>query len=107
MAYFDGFNGEVGVSEQFCAPEALDYEILVAVYSYENYEGSAYVLAKKDGNLFEVEGGHCSCYGLEGQWKPTEVSVEYLKNRLVHGVYVSGCENPEALNEAIRAVCNG
>ena len=78
MKFFDGFVCEVDVSGDFAAPEALDYEIIVAVYSYEDYDGSAYVLARKDGKLFEVEGGHCSCYGLEGQWKPSEVSIKYL-----------------------------
>jgi hypothetical protein len=36
------------------------------------------VIYEKDGQLYEVHGGHCSCYGLEGQWSPEETSKEYL-----------------------------
>lgn len=57
--------------------------IIVASYTYENYEGDAYVLFERDGKLFEVHGGHCSCYGLEGQWEPEEVTVADLRANLV------------------------
>ena len=43
-------------------------EVLLASYSYEDYSGLAFVLFRKDGELFEVNGSHCSCYGLEDQW---------------------------------------
>lgn len=108
MAYFDGFSGEVDVSNQFNAPEVLDYEILVAAYGSGDYCGAAYVLAAKDGKLFEVEGGHCSCYGLEGQWEPGEISVAYLLQRLSQGSVLGGYvleRGHDALLEAIRAVC--
>lgn len=63
--------------------EQLDgAEVLFAWYEYANYEGDAYVLYRKDGKLYEVHGGHCSCYGLEGQWIPDEVPLEALKERL-------------------------
>ncbi len=65
-----------------------DFEIVVAAYNYGDYCGGAYVLATKDGNLFEVEGSHCSCYGLEDQWKPTEVNAAYLKNRIDNGTFI-------------------
>lgn len=57
-------------------------EIILASYTYEDYSGDAFVLFRKDGQLFEVNGGHCSCYGLEGQWEPEETSVEALRHRL-------------------------
>lgn len=46
------------------------YKILYADYTYEGYEGDAYILGynKQEGKFFEVHGSHCSCYGLEGQW---------------------------------------
>lgn len=53
-------------------------EILYAYYSYEDYSGDAHVIFRKDGKLYEVNGSHCSCYGLEGQWEPEETSVEAL-----------------------------
>jgi hypothetical protein len=61
--------------------------ILFASYSYENYSGDAYVLFEKNGKLFEVFGSHCSCYGLEGQFEPDEVSLEELNMRLLNGEF--------------------
>lgn len=108
MAYFDGFNGEVGVSDEFNAPEALDYEILVAAYGAGDYCGAAYVLAAKGDKLFEVEASHCSCFGLEGSWEPREISVAYLLQRLSQGSVLDGYDlerGHDTLLEAIRAVC--
>lgn len=45
-------------------------EILFADYTYEDYSGNANVLFARDGELYEVFGSHCSCFGLEGQWEP-------------------------------------
>lgn len=61
--------------------------ILFASYTYESYEGQAFVLCEIDGNLFEVNGGHCSCCGLEGQWRPDEVSLQELENRMLKGTF--------------------
>ncbi len=52
--------------------------ILIASYTYENYSGDAFVLFEKDGKLYEVAGGHCSCHGLEEQWEPGETSIHAL-----------------------------
>jgi hypothetical protein len=60
-------------------------KILFAWYGYESYEGSAFILFKKDGKLYEVNGGHCSCYGLEGQWKPEETNKKALIHRIEKG----------------------
>lgn len=51
-----------------------DREILYASYEHGTYYGWAYVLFQRGKKLFEVSGSHCSCYGLEGQWKPEETS---------------------------------
>jgi hypothetical protein len=59
--------------------------ILLAGYWYECYEGEAFVLYEKEGRLFEVNGSHCSCYGLEGQWDPELTTIEALEHRLDHG----------------------
>lgn len=61
--------------------------ILFASYGRANYEGDAWVLFEKDGKLFEVNGSHCSCYGLEGQWSPEEVVLKELENRLINGTF--------------------
>lgn len=81
--------GREGMREDFAISdeELRGIEVLLASYTYEDYEGSAFVLFRKNGKLFEVNGGHCSCYGLEGQWEPEETSVESLKHRLEHDTY--------------------
>ena len=67
--------------------EYKDINILFASYGNANYSGSAWVLFEKNGQLFEVNGDHCSCYGLEGQWEPEEVSLIELEHRLIHGSF--------------------
>jgi hypothetical protein len=62
-----------------------DVYIIVATYLYEDYCGDAFVLFEKNGKLYEVNGSHCSCYGLEGQWKPEEANLDELKNRIING----------------------
>lgn len=62
-------------------------KILFATYGCDNYEGDAWVLFEEDGKLYEVSGGHCSCYGLEGQWEKEPVVLEELKNRLEKGTF--------------------
>ena len=66
-------------------PEFQDIEVLFASYEYAGYEGDAFVLFRKDGKLYEVNGSHCSCYGLEGQWEPEETTIEALEHRLKEG----------------------
>ena len=66
---------------------------MLASYTYENYSGDAFVLFRKNGKLYEVNGSHCSCYGLgeesiggsESQWQPEETTIESLKHRLKNG----------------------
>jgi hypothetical protein len=67
-----GFSDVAHILSEFDAPEgALDgCKVLFAMYSYGDYEGSAFVLYVKNEQLFEVHGSHCSCYGLEQQWSP-------------------------------------
>lgn len=67
--------------------EYKDINILFASYGMDNYEGDAWVLFEQDGDLYEVNGGHCSCYGLEGQWNPDEVLLKELENRLLKGTF--------------------
>lgn len=62
-----------------------DVNILFAVYTYECYEGFAFVLFEKDGILYEVNASHCSCYGLEGQWEPEETFIEFIRKKLDAG----------------------
>lgn len=81
-------------------PEYQGIEVLLASYSYENYGGDAFVLFRKDGKLYEVNGGHCSCYELEGQWSPEETTVEALAHRVESGSLGKGdCDGNEFAKE--------
>lgn len=61
-------------------------EVLLASYGREHgYDGGAFVLYRESGKLYEVNAGHCSCYGLEEQWEPEETDKEALLHRLDEG----------------------
>jgi hypothetical protein len=78
--YFDCFESKEDVVRNFeLSSEQLEgVEILYAMYDGGGYEGEAHVIFRKDDKLYEVNGSHCSCYGLEGQWKPEETTVTAL-----------------------------
>lgn len=102
MAYFGLFSDEKDVFSEFHIEYDKDANILVAYYSQEYYEGSAYVLFMKDGKLYEVCGGHCSCYGLEEQWDPEETSWDVIdkyvdEGTLPYGYGLDGSEIHEIL----------
>ena len=60
--------------------------LLFAVYKkYEYASGYAFVLFEQDGVLYEVNGNHCSCYGLENQWDPEETTPESIEHRVLKG----------------------
>ena len=76
------------VFQEFGVPQdEQDCKILFAYYEHEDYgcDGRAFVLLERNQKLYEVNGGHCSCYGLEGQWDPEETSVDALMYRLREG----------------------
>lgn len=73
------------LAKALASPEWVGVEVLLASYSYENYSGSAFVLFRRDGKLYEVNASHCSCYGVEGQWQPEETTKELLMIRLDKG----------------------
>lgn len=58
------------VQREFGMTEKEPTEVLVADYEYENYSGDALIVFRRGRQYWLVEGGHCSCYGLEGQWSP-------------------------------------
>ena len=53
-------------------------KIILGYYIYESYRGDSFVLFldSRDNKLYEVNGSHCSCYGLEGRWSPEETFPE-------------------------------
>lgn len=70
--YIDLFIDNDSIIDAYRAPEdALkDATVYLAWYEYRDYSGYSWVVFEKDGILYEVNGSHCSCYGLEGQWEP-------------------------------------
>lgn len=81
--------------------------IVVAWYGQGDYEGSAFVLYRQNGKLYEVNGGHCSCMGLEDQWEPEETTVEALKHRIEHGYMFSDYyTDGGAAKEALQQYCS-
>lgn len=56
--------------------------ILFASYTYESYEGEAFLIVEKDNMLYEVNASHCSCYGLENQFDLEETSIQAIEHRL-------------------------
>lgn len=56
------------------------YEFYIASIEFDYYDGNAYFLMKhrETGDFYEVEGGHCSCYGFEDQWEPKIAPKAYL-----------------------------
>lgn len=56
-------------------------ELLFSYYTCEDDSGTAMLIYAKDGKLYEVNGAHCSCDGLEGQWEPEETDINALLMR--------------------------
>jgi hypothetical protein len=79
-------------------------KILLACYTYEDYNGSAFVLFIRKGKLYEVNGSHCSCYGLEGQWEPEETTKEALLHRIKKGTLGSDAYEGFFADELIRVL---
>lgn len=89
----DPYDKTVTFPQEFPTEE----EILFASYGGAAYEGDALVLFEKGGQLFEVHGAHCSCFGLEGQWQPEPTTWDALALRPRTGSWpVLSDHDPEA-----------
>ncbi len=78
--YYDLFSNWGDVQREFAMNDPEPDEVLYAQYDHEAYgcDGSADVLYRNGDTYYYVSGGHCSCYGLEGQWSPETYSRETL-----------------------------
>lgn len=83
--YF-GFYDWNDVQSRFAMKMPEPNEVLHAEYDNSGYAGSALVVYRNGYNYYIVEGSHCSCYGLEGQWDAEEFHREdfekYLRRRI-------------------------
>lgn len=77
--YFGDFNNREDVERDFDVKLENDINILFAFYNIGDYCGDATVIFERAEKLFIVYGSHCSCFGLEGQWKEEETSLTALK----------------------------
>lgn len=69
-----GFDDWANVVSQFEAGDVPEPDFVYAIYSTPAYEGHATVIFRRGNEWFEAGGGHCSCYGLEGQWTPAIIN---------------------------------
>lgn len=74
--YHNLFHSWADVQREYDMDWSEPDEVLYADYSYEAYEGWSNVIYRNGPSIFWQRGGHCSCYGLEGQWDPEEYSPE-------------------------------
>lgn len=107
MQYFGCWANKQDVENDFSinSEELKGAKVHVAYYGQGDYEGTAFVLFSKGGKLWEVNGSHCSCFGLEGQWDPEETTVEALAHRLEHGTCFYGYGDEGAALAAIQRFC--
>lgn len=70
--YQDRFSEWADVQREYDMKELEPKRVLLALYSAEMYEGSSLVVFEDNGKFYVNQGSHCSCYGLEDQWSPTQ-----------------------------------
>lgn len=105
--YLHDWSDLEGMCKDFeISPDQLkNSTVLLASYTYADYSGSAFVLYQTGGQLFEVNGSHCSCYGLEDQWSPEETTVDELWHRATVGKLGMNWDNDE-FNKELLGVLN-
>lgn len=61
-------------------------EVIFADYTHADCCGDAFVVYREGDKYFTVTGSHCSCYGLEDEWKTEEYpSLDFLIEVLTKG----------------------
>lgn len=76
-------------------------DIVLASYTFQVYDGEALVIFERDGEMYLVEGAHCSCFDLEGQWDEELINVEFLEHKLNNGRFDSNLEGDEEVKRVI------
>ena len=74
--FVEGWNNKYDMMSDFQMDphELVGAKILYASYSTGDYCGNCDVVFRRNRKLYHVEGSHCSCFGLEGQWSPVETN---------------------------------
>jgi len=77
--------------------------VYLAWYGAGDYCGCSFVLFSHNGQLYEVNASHCSCYGLEGQWDPEPTCWKSLAQRdYFHAEYYGH----QSVNDYLRRLCD-
>jgi len=104
----DGYGNEdkastwARVQSEFAMTDPEPAQVIFADYEYENYEGSADVFWRNaDGTFGYQSGGHCSCYGLEGQWDPETFTAEQLAGQVERANYGFFKEHADVVRAAL------
>ena len=103
--YLENFKNNEDIVNNYEGTSAQDLKgakVLLAWYGYGSYCGSSLVVYKKKGKLYEVNGSHCSCYGLEGQWSPEKTSWKALAIRDVSGEEEGSSEAQKELQKLVK-----
>jgi hypothetical protein len=84
--FYGRFDSKNDICHQFQIEESdlKGCTILFAAYD-GGYDGTALVVFRRNRKLYEVNGAHCSCYGLQGQWEPEVTTVQALRHRVEKG----------------------
>jgi len=81
------------------------FEILIAYESVGSWgcDSSSWFLLrdKQTGALYENHGGHCSCFGFEGQWEPEETTLEHIAS---NAFYFPAGGYDDAISDNVQAV---
>ena len=88
----DWDSGSVVVNFQL-AKDTPEPELIWAVYGGGSYDGSAEVIYRQDGKWYHVNGSHCSCYGLAGQWEPESFDPQLHFQALEQGKRIADVQS--------------
>lgn len=111
--YTDNFSDWEDLQKQFSdynAPANLGKEPKYIYAKYDNggYDGTAGIIYanKKTGPYYIVASSHCSCYGLEGSWSPTEHSKKEIIRMFKDNQQPYGFYGNETVKEYIKEKFN-
>lgn len=105
--YLQEFKNKSDIESHYSVKLERGTKVLLAWYGYGDYCGSSFVLFEKGGQLYEVNGSHCSCNGLEGQWEPEPTTVKALKHVLDEGdKFYNHYDGHDVATKALKRILN-
>ena len=60
------------LQKEFEMNESEPDELIFVSYDGDGYDASIFIMYRNGSKYYIVEGSHCSCFGFEDQWDPTE-----------------------------------